>query len=172
MSTDLENKLRDLVDNKSFVYQEWRGKFKKMKLASATEKGEIGEDFLKALLEDSGYTEIDVVEGRRGDYDVSVTYKGKTLKFEVKVATQDTSSNFQFNGIRYDTKYTHLFCLGIGPNEARFLVIPIGDLHTSKHHLVNMAKGSNASFKLTKKSSDLMPLGDFKSEIAKLLPNT
>ena len=76
----------------TFSSDNWLGStFEKFKIISATEKGNIGEDFLAELLKNIGCYNVVVLSGRRGDYDVSfVEDNNKMVKFEVKVATQDT----------------------------------------------------------------------------------
>ncbi len=169
MKEEAEKILLELIESRKFIYEkEWlEHKFGKLKLASSTEKGDIGEDFLKSLLEKIGYKDIEVVKGRRGHYDVSV---GETIFFEVKVATQDINKSFQFNGIRYDTNYTHLFCLGIMPDKIKYLIVAKKTLMDSEHTLTSMARGSNASFKLTKNENDLKDFIDLEENL-KLLPN-
>jgi hypothetical protein len=135
-------------------YKKWQGhKFEISKLISTTEKGDMGEDFLSSVLKECGYQNVEVVKGRRGHFDVEVKQIPNIVQFEVKVATEDTNSHFQFNGIRYDTKYTHLFCFGISPNDIGYIIINKNDLNN--HSMVSMAKGSNSSFKLTKNKKDL-----------------
>lgn len=165
-----EKMLLTLTQNKTFAHQAWsKAPFGLFKLISTTEKGDIGEDFLAELLTAAGHSKVKVIKGRRGQYDVSLEYKNETLLFEVKVATEDTSGAFQFNGIRYDTTYTHLFCFGISPNELGFIVVPKAKLGAGKYKMVPMARGSNASFKLTRKKSELLSFSDFKKVIDGLI---
>jgi len=153
---------------RKFKFTDWLGKqFEVLKFATPTEKGDIGEDFLVELLRGCGYNDVTILEGRRGDYDISAVIDGKEVKFEVKVATQDTNGNFQFGGIRYDTQYTHLFCLGIRPDTIDFLIIQKQDLGRPPHKLAPMASSTNSSFKLTKKPDDLISFDKFQDEIVK-----
>ncbi len=161
------NLFKKTADNvKSVFSKKWAGhKFEVLKFISTTEKGDIGEDFLATLLDKCGYKYIEVVTGHRGQYDVAIKDKtGKNVvEFEVKVATEDVNSHFQFNGIRYDTKYTHLFCFGISPDDISYIIINKNDLN--KHSMVSMAKNSNASFKLTKSKKNLRCFDDFCNDI-------
>ena len=134
-------------------------KFEKLKLASSIEKGNIGEDFLYRLLSLCGYADVGMPHGRRGNYDISVKQGKKNITFEVKVATRDTNKHFQFNAVRYDTEYSHLFCLGVSPNNLGYLIYPKVELLNEK--LVSMAKGSNSAYKLTKKETELKSFHDF-----------
>ena len=89
------------------------------------------------------------------------------VKFEVKVATLDTHNHHQLNGIRYDAKYTHLFLLGVTPNELKYKVVAKSDLNN--YSLVSTQKGANAAFKLTVRTNELNSLNDFEDEMAGLL---
>lgn len=154
-----ESALLELTEGTSFKHQEWNGKFKALKLASSTEKGNIGEDFLARMARECGYTDAEVVKERRGQYDVRIGHGDKEVTFEVKVATLDTNNSFQFNGIRYDTKYTHLFCLGISPNTIGFLVIDKKELDKKEqgdYKMVSMQKGGSEVFKLTRREDALL----------------
>jgi hypothetical protein len=164
MIEEAEKTLKELIDKRNFVYEKtWLShKFGKLKPASTTEKGDIGEDLLASLLEQIGYKDVLVVKGRRNQYDVSI---GKETFFEVKVATQDTNKSFQFNGVRYDTKYTHLFCLGVMPDSIKYLIIAKTSLLGKEHTLTSMAKGSNATYKLTKKESCLRDFSNLKEDL-------
>ncbi len=163
-----EQKLLDIIKNKEFKHSKWKGRFSILKLVSTAEKGDLGEDFLAALLKDAGYLDVGVVNNRRGDYDVSLEHNKKTILFEVKVATRDTSHSFQFNGIRCDRQFTHLFCLGISPDRIGFLIISKNDVMDSdKHTLISMAKGDNAVYKITKKG--LSSFNDFSATVKGLV---
>jgi len=82
---------------------------------------------------------------------------------EVKCATEDTSGAFQFNGIRMDSIYTHCYLFGISPDNLYFRFIPKSELNTQNYHLVSMARGSNATFKLTRNIGGLGGLIEFNS---------
>ena len=137
-----------------------------MKKISATKKGNIAEDFLEKTLRFIGYQNIEVKKGRRGDWDVSLENK---VFFEVKIATEDIHSSFQFNGIRYDTQYTHLFCLGITPNDIKYLIVEKKLLGLCPYKLVSMAKGSNSAFKLTQKLENLKKFAEFSDNIKRII---
>lgn len=165
-----QDMLLNIANKHNFSFNRWTDKkFAIFKLASTTEKGDIGEDFLADILKTCGYKNVKVLEGRRGHYDVSVKHKNKDIYFEVKVATRDIHKAFQFNGIRYDTKYTHLFCLGVSPDKIGYLMIEKILVGNDNYKMVSMAKGSNASFKLTKKESLLNSFDKFNDEIINIL---
>lgn len=161
-----EDLLMKILENRELGGAIWEGsKFALFKTMPTTNKGDIGEDFLAALLKSNRCSNVEVVKGRRGHYDVKATYNGKEATFEVKVATQDTNGAFQFNGVRYDTQYTHLFCLGISPDSIGFLLIRKDEVGKPPHKMVAMAKGTNASFKLTKKVVDLSSFSQFSTAL-------
>lgn len=131
-----------------------KGQFVRIKALSTTEKGEIAERFVVWLAGHHGL-ESTRRETKRGEYDVLVADK----KLEVKMASEDVSGNFQFNGIRYDTRYDFLCALGISPDQVLFNIYPRAQLLNLP--LVPMQKGANATFKLTRKKSELLDLSEF-----------
>ena len=166
-----EQKLCRLIEGISFSFVDWKGeRFEKLKFASATEKGDVGEDFLAVLFRELGYSDVEVVRNRRGPYDVRVRNGTREIKFEVKVATQDIHKNFQFNGIRFDTQYTHLFCLGISPRTVWYQVVHKEWLvGRDEYRMVSMSKGANAAFKLTRREDQMTGFDQFEAEIGQLL---
>ncbi len=143
----------------------WLGKpYHILKASSTTEKGNAAEDFLYFALKDLCYSNIEINNGRRGSWDVSLEDK---LFFEVKLATEDQSGGFQFNEVRYDINYTHLFCLGATPEKLYYTIIAKDNLNS--YNLVAMAKGSNATFKLSLKPNRLKSFIDFPQEINSIL---
>jgi len=134
----------------------WRDStFEIAKFLSTTEKGNAVEDFAVQLLKQTGHPDAQRHHSRRGDWDVRV---GDTT-IEVKCATTDISGNFQFNGIRYDTKYDLLLVIGIAPEAVLFNLYPKKRL--LDFNLVSMSKGANATFKLTRAEKDLRPIAEF-----------
>ena len=120
-----------------------------------TNRGEIGEDFVRRYLE---RVEIPISHGSRinpTDLQIAGT------NFEVKTASLGANGTFQFNHIRLDKQYLYLLCLGICPNEIVFNAwrkgaLSEGDAGT----LVRMAEGQSTTHKLTKKLADMMPIED------------
>ena len=108
-----------------------------IKILANTSKGDLVEDFVTEYSNALGFTAVKNPT-RQGDYDVKINNQ----KFEVKMATEDVSGNFQFNHIRYDYKYDWLLCIGVSPNEILFQVYSKGDLATNKAGtLVSMGAG-------------------------------
>lgn len=127
-------------------------------------KGDAGEEFLKEFLTKLGFkVEKD---GRLGDYDLKI--EGK--KFEVKTATEDTTGAYQFNHIRYDSKYDFLLCFGVSPQSLGYDIWTKGEVATDiAGTLVSMGKNQNSSYKLTKKVSSLRDLSQIKDHLKSLL---
>ena len=144
-----------IADTTQASDQKWaKGRLVGIKALSATEKGNIAEDFVVWLAQCYNL-KAEPHESKRGEYDVLVADK----KLEVKMASEDVSGNFQFNGIRYDTRYDFLCALGISPDQALFNIYPRAQLLNLP--LVPMQKGANATFKLTRKKSELLDLSEF-----------
>lgn len=131
-----------------------RGQFARIKALSPTEKGEIAERFVVWLAGHHGL-ESTRRESKRGEYDVLVADK----KLEVKMASEDTEGKFQFNGIRYDTKYDLVCVVGISPEYVRFNIYSRAELVDMT--LTPMQKNTNNTFKLTRKKSELLDVSEF-----------
>jgi len=132
-----------------------------VKILANSSKGDLAEAFITELCKLLGFK----VEGgttRLGDYDLEINNK----KFEVKMATEDLSGNFQFNHLRYDYTYDWVLCLGISPEEILFEIYSKSDMATGKAgKLVSMGRGQNSSFKLTKPKGTLKPIDGFKERL-------
>lgn len=145
----------------------WAGQpMEKVKLMPPTNVGNVGETYVYTLLQNLGYS-AQRPESRRGQYDIFVP---PNHKIEVKTATEDKSGSFQFNGIRYDTKYSWLLVLGISPADIYFKVYAKADLVTGKAGtLVPMRKGANSDFKLTKPPKHLHSIEKFPALVADIM---
>ena len=92
------------------------------------------------------------------------------ITFEVKTATEDTNGNFQFNHIRHHREYQAVLCLGIAPDTVLSDAWRKGDVFEGKAgRLVTMDRGSSATFKLTKKRSDLRQVSEFSERIGQIV---
>ena len=142
------------VIGKKLIHSKWAGKpHEAFKNLANTSKGDAGQEFITKYVIALGFTAND--HGRTGDWDVEI--EGK--KFEIKLASEDISGSFQFNHIRYDSKYDYILCLGVAPAELFFGVWDKGQLAKGEAgQLVSMGKNQNSSFKLTKKHSKLEPI--------------
>ena len=144
--------------------EKWRGApFGGVKAIAPTNVGDVGEAFAVEALREIGYADAAKNPEPRGEWDISAN--GKTL--EVKTASEDVSGVFQFNGVRYDTKFDLLLVVGIAPDAVHF------NFYTRNNFadltLVKMAKGIAGSYKLTRKKADLFPIGEFAEKCAEFL---
>lgn len=163
------DRLEKLVKGKKFSVLRWENtRFWILKVGSTAEREDIGEDLLRILLSEAGYENAKLSgKGRRGEWDASCQGARGEARFKVKAATQDIHEKHQFNGIRPATNYTHLFLLGVLPEDVRFRII--AKKGRDQYKLVPMSKGTNTNFKLTLSSSDLHSFDRFNEEIAKVL---
>ena len=140
---------------KSRVTKKWmHGRFKEIKQVSTTEKGDIAEEFAIELASSHGLDAMPNIS-KRGEWDIKISGK----KVEVKMASEDVHGNFQFNGIRYDTKFDILLVIGISPDGIFFETYKRRELIDMP--LVAMAKKTNAAYKLTRRIDQLLSISDF-----------
>ena len=159
----LINALEKNVDN-----PKWKeGDFIGIKTVSNTKVGSVGQDFIEGLCNALSIPcnfplGNDGLRLTQSPWDIEIN----GIKFELKTATEDTNGSFQFNHLRYHRPYDAVLCLGVTPNELYFGLWSKADIVTGKAgNLVTMEKGANASYKLTKKPSHLMPITDFEQKI-------
>lgn len=120
-----------------------------------TNRGEIGEEFVRRYLTASG---IKVANGSRASK-TDMQIAGKW--FEIKTASLGAKGTFQFNHVRLDREYAYLLCLAVCPLEIRFNMWRKGDVAEGKAgKLVRMAEGQAVTYKITKKLVDMMPVED------------
>lgn len=120
-----------------------------------TNRGEIGEEFIRRYLKDAG---IRVGNGGRTS---ATDMRIENHAFEVKTASLGANGTFQFNHVRLDRNYEYLLCLGICPEKLAFNMWRKGDVAEGKAgRLVRMAEGQAVTYKLTKKLSDMKPIED------------
>ena len=99
------------------------------------------------------------------DFDVIL----ETLKIEHKLATEDTTNHFQFNGIKKEIDYDYVYCFGVSPNDLWFII------QTRKwcemNLTTNMAKNVEGGYKYTVRKNLMIPLTEenFKGEIEKIV---
>ena len=149
------------------------GDFVGIKTVSNTKVGSVGQGFIESLC---NFFSIPIGFPLRKDnsratqspWDIEIN----GVKFELKTATEDTTGSFQFNHIRYHRQYDAVLCLGVTPDKLYFGLWSKADVATGKAgNLVTMEKGANASFKLTKKPSSLMPITEFEQRIKDFTEN-
>jgi hypothetical protein len=134
------------------------------RLLGNTNRGEIGEEFVRRYLEGSN---IQVTRGIR----TALTDMG-ILKshLEIKTASLGANGTFQFNHVRLDRKYNYLLCLGICPNDIVFGIWRKGDVAEGRAGtLVRMAEGQSITFKITKKLAEMRPVQEMPREIQRLI---
>lgn len=149
------------------------GDFVGIKTVSNTKVGSVGQDFIEKLCNSLSIPvgfplRKDKSRATQSPWDIEI----KDVKFELKTATEDTTGSFQFNHIRYHRQYDGVLCLGVTPNKLYFGLWSKADVTTGKAgNLVTMEKGANASFKLTKKPSNLFQITEFEQIIKDFTDN-
>ena len=128
-----------------------------------TNRGEIGEEFVRRFLKEAGIPTGN--GGRTSRTDMQIA--GHAV--EVKTASLGANGTFQFNHVRLDRRYEHLLCIGICPEEIVFNMWPKGEVAEEKAgRLVRMAEGQSVTYKITKKLSDMRPIADLPNSIISL----
>lgn len=118
-----------------------------------TNRGAIGEEFIRRFLAEAGLT---VRKGvRTSDTDLRISER----RFEVKTASLGANGTFQFNHVRLDRNYDYLLCLGICPQAIVFNMWRKGEIAENRAgSLVRMAEGQAVTYKITKKLVDMRPI--------------
>ena len=115
-----------------------------------TNRGEIGEEFIRRYLRDNGIETGN--GGRTSETDLRIGDR----QFEVKTASMGAKGTFQFNHVRLDRRYDFLLCLGICPHEVVFNMWRKGEVAEERAgRLVRMAEGQAVTYKITKKRADM-----------------
>lgn len=147
--------------------------FERIKRVSNSKVGAVGQDFVEKLAV-AGGVQVDFPSSPSGErlkqspWDIALG----GIKFELKTATEDVSGCFQFNHIRYHRKYDALICLGISPSEIFFQLWTKAEVTTGvAGNLVSMEKSANASYKLTKRPSSLLPIERFLPRLSDFISN-
>lgn len=133
------------------------GIFGAIKTVSNTSVGNVGEDFIKKYAKSLGFKVIP--SDTRTSWDIQI----EGINYELKTATEDIHTKFQFNHFRTHRKYDAVICLGVSPNNLYFCVLTKKELLEQK--LVSMEKGANASYKWTQPKENLLPIEKFKEMI-------
>jgi len=120
-----------------------------------TNRGEIGEQFLREYLDANG---IDVGNGTRTS---PTDLRVGSSRVEVKMASLGRTGTFQFNHIRLDKDYHYLVCVGLCPDAVVFEAWRKGELAEGiAGKLVRMAEGQSITHKLTKRLDQMRPIED------------
>lgn len=134
------------------------------RLLGNTNRGEIGETFIRRYLEQHG---IPVGNGKRMS---RTDLRVGTLLLEVKTASLGANRTFQFNHVRLDRGYDYLLCLGICPQEIVFNMWRKGAVAEGRAGtLVRMAEGQAVTYKLTKKLDDLVTISGLPAMVSSAL---
>ena len=155
--------LRSIMNQHCSIQNEkdkWLGStFEQLKKMPTTSKGTVIEDFVYEMLCQSNFGTIEK-NSKKGEWDVKMD--NKTI--EVKLATEDTSECFQFNGIRYHRSYDFVLVVGVSPEDIYFNFYKASDIkagHIGK--LVGMEKGAVGSNKLTRKKNQMKLLNSLQT---------
>ena len=136
-----------------------------IKTLSNTHVGKVGEDFIKLWCHAHNLS-WSLPSSTQSPWDIRI----ESITFEIKSATEDGNGRFQFNHIRRHREYGGLICLGVAPDEIRFDAWGKGTVVEDRAgRLATMDKESAATFKLTKKPSDLYPITQFAVRISELV---
>ena len=133
------------------------------RLLANTNRGEIGEEFIRQYLQKNG---VEASHGiRTSPTDMNVFGKG----FEVKTASLGANGTFQFNHVRLDRQYDYLLCLGICPNRIVFNMWRKGEVAEGRAgKLARMAEGQSITFKLTKKLDSMVDIEKLPEAISRI----
>lgn len=94
------------------------------RLLGNTNRGEIGEEFVRRYLRDAG---MEISHGNRTE-EIDLVVEGYSA--EIKTASLGANGTFQFNHIRLDRDYEFLICIGICPDEIVFNMWTGEDVHS------------------------------------------
>lgn len=123
------------------------------RLLGNTNRGEIGEEFIRRYLAQHG------ISAGNGNRTSRTDLRVESLQFEVKTASLGSNGTFQFNHVRLDRMYSYLLCLGICPDRLVFDMWRKGEVAEQKAgSLVRMAEGQAVTYKLTKKVKDMVDI--------------
>lgn len=129
-----------------------------------TNRGEIGEQFIRRFLARNG-----IETGNGGRVSRTDLRIGK-IAFEVKTASLGANGTFQFNHVRMDREYAWLLCLGICPDAVVFNMWRKGMVaEGGAGALVRMAEGQAVTYKITKKLEDMISIDDLPALIRQAL---
>ena len=130
------------------------------RLLGNTNRGEIGEEFIRRYLAQHG---IKTSNGNRAS---QTDFRIGTLRFEAKTASLGANGTFQFNHVRLDRMYAYLLCLGICPDRVVFNMWRKGEVAENRAGtLVRMAEGQAVTYKLTKKLDKMADIEDLPARI-------
>ena len=125
-----------------------------------TNRGEIGEEFIRRYLNHHG---IGVGNGGRTS---RTDLRIGALRLEIKTASLGANRTFRFNHVRLDRQYDYLLCLGICPDHVVFDMWRKGVVaEGGAGSLVRMAEGQAVTYKLTKRLDDMTEIANLPERI-------
>lgn len=153
---------RELEKNKWLNSDGSRKKNYVWKYASKTKQGDAGESVIRTTLDyvlSAVYdndVNVSIVNKGKGDYDILILFQstGKTIKIEVKTATEDVSGNHQFNGLKKNIDYDYAFLFGVSPDDFFFKIASHEEL--CEIMTTNMSKDVEGSYKYTLSQKQLL----------------
>ena len=130
------------------------------RLLGNTNRGEIGEEFIRRFLT---HHEIEVSNGDRTS---RTDMRVGNIRFEIKTASLGANGTFQFNHVRLDRQYEYLLCLGICPDRVVFDMWRKGVVAEGKAgSLVRMAEGQAVTYKLTKRLIEMAEIDNLPERV-------
>jgi hypothetical protein len=180
---NLEKKFIEIIERKHSelnLGKDYSQKFSKIKDFEGNAIGQIGEEYIKAIV--SKITEINEDGVIHNEYDI-LTKSGKFI--EVKTARKGRTNNtFQFNGINPRYNYDYLVCLAICEDKLLFRIFLKSDIlyiHKERSHfiiqgnykrkLVQMNPDNHVNLKLTISIDDLVSIEHLIEELKHFLLN-
>lgn len=132
------------------------------KIGSKTPQGDAGESIVRTTLEYvlsqvyGNDVEVSIENKGKGDFDIKVFIPSpnKTIKFEVKTATEDVNGCHQFNGLKKNIDYDFAFLFGVAPENFFFQIKSHQFLCETM--TTNMSKNVEGSYKHTIAQRDLI----------------
>ena len=129
-----------------------------------TNRGEIGEEFIRRYLSQHG------IEAGNGNRTSRTDLRVGAIRFEVKTASLGANGTFQFNHVRLDRMYDYLLWLGICPHHVVFNMWRKGVVAENQAGtLVRMAEGQAVTYKLTKRLVDMVDIEALPAQIQQAL---
>lgn len=146
------------------------------KYASKTKQGDAGENVVRNVFDllfsylYGNDVECNIVNKGKGDYDVLIFISSlnKTIRIEVKTATEDVNGSHQFNGLKKNIGYDYAFLFGVAP-DSYFFQVESHD-YLSEVMTTNMSKDVEGSWKYTVSQKNLQEFNEqnlFEELIAK-----
>ncbi len=130
------------------------------RLLGNTNRGEIGEEFIRRYLAHNG------IETGNGGRTSRTDLRIGDLRLEIKTASLGANRTFQFNHVRLDRQYDHLICLGICPDRVVFEMWRKGVVAEGRAgSLVRMAEGQAVTYKLTKRLDEMSDVSELPTRV-------